>query len=161
MEHKIKSREELKEIISSLKKIGRRVVHTNGTYDLIHVGHINTLQKAKELGDILVVSINSDDSVKRYKGENRPIVGEKERAKVLAALESVNFVTIFNEDDILSTLDILKPSIHAKGGTFEPERIAKEKELIESLGGEFTILPMIEDKSTTSIIESILEKHEK
>lgn len=154
---KIKTREELSMLIGKFKKAGKKVVHTNGCYDLIHPGHISTLQKAKAQGDILVVSINSDASVKKFKGENRPVMNEQERAEVLAALDCVDYVTIFPEDDIINTLQMLKPDVHTKGGSFIEERVKAEKQLLESWGGCFVALPMVEGHSTTSIIERIIK----
>lgn len=161
MENKIKTREELGQIIDNLKKEGKKVVHTNGCYDLLHPGHISTLQKAKAQGDILVVSINSDASVKRFKGESRPIMDETERANILAALQCVDYVTIFPEDDILNTLAILKPDAHAKGGSFIEKRVMAEKEILATWGGAFISLPLVEGRSTTDIIARIMkEKNE-
>ena len=103
MNQKIQTREELREIVRQLKRQGKKIVHTNGSYDIIHIGHLNTLKKAKELGDILIVSINSDDSIRKFKGKDRPIMHEDERAELLAAIECVDYVVIFPEDDILKT----------------------------------------------------------
>lgn len=153
---KIKSREELQEIIKELKYKGKKIVHTNGTYDILHVGHIRTLQAAKAMGDVLIVSINSDESVKKFKGTNRPILDQEERAILLSALECVDYVTIFPEDDILKTLALLRPDIQVKGGTFIPDRVKAERDLVESCGGIFRFLPILDGKSTTNIIERIL-----
>lgn len=157
MMSKIKTREELQAIIKELRAKGKKVVHTNGTYDILHAGHVLTLQSAKAMGDVLVVSINSDESVKRFKGKNRPVLSQDERAILLSALECVDYVTIFPEDDILGTLNILQPDVQVKGGTFIPERVAAEKNLVESWGGSFKSLPVLDGKSTTSIIQRILE----
>lgn len=157
MVSKIRPREELRDIIKELKLQGKRVAHTNGTYDILHAGHVHTLQAAKAEGDILVVSINSDESVKRFKGKNRPVLIQEERAVILAALECVDYVTIFPEDDILATLEMLRPDIQVKGGTFILERVKAEKSMVESWGGTFKSLPILEGKSTTNIIQRILE----
>jgi rfaE bifunctional protein nucleotidyltransferase chain/domain len=154
---KIKTREELQEIIKDLKIKEKKIVHTNGSYDILHAGHLQTLRNSKKLGDILIVSINSDESVRKFKGAGRPILDQNERAALLASLEHVDYVTIFPEDDILKTLEMLKPNIHTKGGTFLEERVQKEKELLQSWNGEFRHLPMIEDKSTSDIIKRVLE----
>jgi len=157
MNLKIKTREELQGIVANLEAQGKKIVHTNGGYDIIHYGHLHTLTNAKNMGDILVVSINSDSSIKKFKGENRPILDENERAGLLAALECVDYVTVFSEDDILKSLEMLKPNFHVKGGTFILERIKQEKDLVESWGGELRTLPLIEGKSSTNIINRIIE----
>ena len=161
MKDKIRTREELSDIVKDLKNQGKRIVHTNGSYDILHAGHIDTLERAKQLGDILIVSINSDDSVRRFKGNNRPIMDQEDRARILSSLECVDFVTIFPEDNILETIRVISPSLHVKGGTFLPERIEEEKKLIESLGGSFMTLPLTEGKSTTNIIKKIIESSKK
>jgi len=159
-QQKIKSRESLAKIVSSLKKRNKKIVHTNGAYDLLHAGHIYTLQKAKELGDILIVSINSDDSVRKYKGLDRPILSQDERAILLSSIEYVDYVTIFSEDNILKTLEILKPDYQVKGGSFLEDRIKKEKELIAGWGGKFVSFELLGNYSTTNIIKKILNLKE-
>lgn len=156
---KIKTREELSDIVKGLKTEGKKTVHTNGSYDILHAGHISTLEEAKSYGNVLIVSINSDDSVKKFKGDKRPIFNENERAVLLSALESVDYVTIFPEDTILHTLEILKPDVHVKGGTYIPERVEAEKKLLESWGGEMRFVKTVEGKSTTGIIQKILDTY--
>ena len=156
---KIKAMEELNDIVRGLRTEGKKIVHTNGGYDILHAGHISTLEEAKSYGDVLIVSINSDDSVKRFKGDKRPIFNENERAMLLSALDSVDYVTIFPEDTILNTLEILKPDVHVKGGTYLPERVEAEKKLLESWGGEMKFVKLIEGKSTTDIIQKILNAY--
>ncbi len=153
----INSKEELKEIVDSLKSQNKVVVTTNGVFDILHVGHLRILKKAKELGDSLVVLLNSDSSVKRYKGDKRPIHTEQERAETLSHLNSVDYIIIFSEDKPIKLLKYLKPNIHTKGGTFIPERIKEEKELLESWGGQFKTLELEEGYSTTDIIRRVLE----
>ena len=156
---KIKAMEELNDIVRGLRTEGKKIVHTNGGYDILHAGHISTLEEAKSYGDVLIVSINSDDSVKRFKGDKRPIFNENERAMLLSALDSVDYVTIFPEDTILNTLEILKPDVHVKGGTYLPERVEAEKKLLESWGGEMKFVKLVEGKSTTDVIQKILDAY--
>lgn len=161
MKQKIKTREEIKEIVEKLKKQGKKIVTTNGAFDILHTAHLRLLQKAKSLGDILVVLINSDNSVKKFKGEKRPIIPEKERAEHLAHLSSTDYITIFDEDTPLNILKELKPNFHVKGGSFIPERIKEEKKLLESWKGELKTFDLEEGYSTTNIISKILETYKK
>lgn len=156
---KIKTKRELGKITLQLKKRGKKIVTTNGTFDLIHLAHLNFLEKAKSLGDILVVLINSDASVRKLKGKNRPIIPQNERALHLAHLSSVDYVSIFSESTPLKFLKTLKPDIHTKGGTFLPERIAEEKSFVESWGGKFIIFGEEKGYSSTKIIEKILQRY--
>ena len=155
---KIKTQEEIEKISEKLRQEGKVIVTTNGSFDILHYAHVNLLEKAKNEGDVLVVLLNSDNSVKRNKGENKPIVNENERAGMLAALESVDYVVIFNEDKPLSLLEKIKPNKHVKGGSFVDERIKEEKELLDKWEGEFKNFALEEGFSTTNIINKILEK---
>tara|TARA_Y100000034_G_scaffold36841_3_gene45270 strand:+ start:1384 stop:1878 length:495 start_codon:yes stop_codon:yes gene_type:complete len=157
MNPKIKSREELEEIVNSLKKEGKKIVTTNGAFDIIHFSHVNLLRKIKELGDVLVVLLNSDASIKANKGEDRPIISELERAEMLAALESVDYVTIFKEDKPLKVLELLKPELHTKGYQGIPTRNKEEETLLESWGGKMELINSEGKHSTTDIIKKILE----
>lgn len=159
MENKIQNIDDLEEIIRNLREQGKIIITTNGSFDILHAAHINLLEKAKQEGDILVVLLNSDQSIKKNKGEMRPIVLEQERAKMLSALESVDYVIIFNEDKPLNYLERLKPHKHVKGGSVDPERMKEEREFIEGWGGSHVHLPLEEGYSTTNIIETILERH--
>ena len=140
------------------RKRGQVTVFTNGCFDLLHMGHVRYLQEARELGNCLVVAINSDDSAKRLKGPGRPIIGETERAEMLAALECVDYVTIFEEDTPEPLLKLLKPDILAKGGT-TPMVVGKD--LVESYGGRVLTLSKIEGLSTTDIIDRIVADNDK
>ena len=155
---KIKTQEEIEKISEKLRQEGKVIVTTNGSFDILHYAHVNLLEKAKNEGDVLVVLLNSDNSVKRNKGENKPIVNENERAGMLAALESVDYVVIFNEDKPLNLLEKIKPNKHVKGGSFVDERIKEEKELLDKWEGEFKNFALEEGFSTTNIINKILEK---
>ena len=158
---KIKTYSEIKKIAEELRKEGRKIVTTNGSFDILHYAHVNLLENARKEGDNLVVLLNSDDSIKKFKGEIRPIIPENERARMLAALESVSYVVVFSEDKPIDILKIIKPHIHVKGGSFIEERIREEKELLESWGGEFKNYELEEGFSTTNVINKILEKNGK
>ncbi len=147
----------LKKEIDRLRKENPRIkiVTTNGSFDIFHSGHIQTLEKAKSFGDVLIVLLNSDESIKKFKGKKRPIVPERERAELLSSLRFVDYVLIFNEDKPLGILSQIKPNIHVKGGSFVQERIEEEKKLLATWGGEFKTLSLIEGKSTTDIIKKI------
>ena len=125
MSSKIKTREELKSEIRKARSQGKKVVTTNGCFDILHVGHLRYLQKAKRLGDILIVAINSDESVRAIKGDKRPLVPEDERAEILAALECVDYVMIFPELDPIQFLKELRPDIHVKGGDYTLDQVVE------------------------------------
>lgn len=133
---------------------GRKIVFTNGCFDILHRGHVSYLAEAKKLGDILVIGVNSDSSVKRLKGPDRPINNEKDRAFVLGQLKSVDFVEIFHEDTPLNLIKKIMPSILVKGGDWKIEQIVGAKEVIEN-GGEVFSLNFVDGYSTTSIIKKI------
>jgi len=159
----IVSREELVRIVGELKAQGKRVVTTNGSFDLMHVGHARALQQAKSFGDVLVVGVNSDSSVKKYKSDKRPIIGEQDRAAMLAALSCVDYVTIFQETDPCALLDTIKPHVHTKAGDYSPERkpgeqgYMPEAETVRRNGGEVRITPFVPGISTTEIIKKVCD----
>ena len=155
---KIKTREELKLDISKARRAGKKIVTTNGCFDVLHVGHIRYLQQAKEQGDILIVAINSDDSVRAIKGDRRPLVAEDERAETLAALECVDYVMIFPELDPIQFLNELRPDIHVKGGDYQLDQVI-ERETVESIGAEMRLLPGAPGKSTSKLVELIVERY--
>lgn len=136
---------------------GQVVVWTNGTFDLLHPGHVQSLQQARALGDVLVVGVNSDRSVKAYKGPNRPILTERERADLLVALECVDFVVVFDEDTPAESLARLQPDIHCKGVEYTPPhgRPVPERSVVEGYGGRIEYLPLVPDISTTDLIRRI------
>ncbi len=158
---KIKTQEGIEEISKKLRDEKKKIVTTNGSFDILHYAHINLLDKAKQEGDVLIVLLNSDKSIKRNKGEDRPIVNEIERAGMLAALKSVDYVVVFNEDKPLNLLEKIKPHKHIKGGSFIEERIREERELLDKWNGEFKNFELEEGFSTTNIINKILGKHDK
>ena len=157
---KIRSLDELKKISTRLKKEGKKVVFTNGCFDLLHIGHIKYLQKAKEFGDVLVVGVNSDNSVKKVKGPKRPLLPQEERAKILAALEYVDYVTIFSALTPEKVIEALKPNVHVKGGDYQPEDLP-EARMVESYGGKVMVVNEIEHRSTTELINLILNRFAK
>lgn len=150
----ILSKETAAKLIEELKLQGKKVVFTNGCFDILHVGHLRYLNEAKRQGDILIVGVNSDASVKQLKGSTRPINNEIDRAEMLSGLKAVDFTVIFDELTPIETLDKLKPSIHVKGGDYDKNTLP-ETSTVEKNGGEVRILSFIEGKSTTNIVNKI------
>ena len=154
MKDKIKDLQELKKSIVLLKKKGKTVVFTNGCYDLIHIGHLRCFEEGKKFGDMLIVALNSDRSVRSIKGPPRPIIPEGERAEIVSSLECVDYVTIFDQDDPLDIIASIKPDVLVKGGDWNLDTIVG-RELVESYGGKVFALPLVKGVSTTQIIETI------
>ena len=154
---KIYSLFELKNIIEGEKRKGKKIVLTNGCFDLIHVGHIRYLKEAKKKGDILIVALNSDESVRKLKGSGRPLLKEKERAEIISSFYFVDYVTIFPETNVEKVLLTLKPDIHAKGSDYTPETVP-EKEVVKKYGGKIEITGGPKVKSTSEIIKEIKRK---
>ncbi len=160
MKEKIKERDDLRRIIDDLKTQGKRIVFTNGCFDLLHVGHVRYLEHARSLGDILVVGVNSDRSVRAMKGPRRPILPVHERAEILSGLESIDYITVFDEQTPLELIAALKPHLLAKGGDWSREKIVGA-EIVEAAGGNVVSIPFVEGASTTQIIETVLERYGK
>ena len=137
-----------------LKRQGRKIVFTNGCFDVLHFGHVHYLPQAKELGDILVIGLNSDDSVRRLKGPTRPINGEKERAFVLAALACVDYVVVFDEDTPKELIETVRPDVLVKGGDYTLDNIVGA-DFVTQNGGTVTTIPFVEGFSSTRIIEKL------
>ncbi len=154
---KIKLRGEIAPIARNLKNEGARIVFTNGCFDLLHLGHVRYLREAKKLGDVLIVGLNSDASVTALKGPDRPYISEMERAEILASLECVDYVTIFEELRPDNLIKLVRPDVHVKGGDYKISELP-EKKVVESLGGKVVVIPPIKGRSTTSIVEKILGK---
>ena len=150
--------EEMRKEIVKLQKAGKRVVFTNGVFDILHIGHLTYLEEAGNLGDVLVVGVNSDASVKVNKGDKRPINSEKNRAYVLLGTKFVDYVVIFDEKTPEKLLDILKPDVHVKGGDYKKEDLPETK-IVEGNGGEVKILSFVDNVSTTQIINKIIEAY--
>ena len=148
---------QLTEILKDAKTKGKTVVTTNGCFDVLHLGHLRYLQAAREVGDLLVVCVNSDSSVRALKGENRPLVPENERTELLAGLECVDYITVFSELDAKTVLSQLKPDIHIKGGDYKIDEVI-EREVVEANGGKVMVGLNIPGKSTTNLIKTIREK---
>lgn len=147
-------RNSLLELISELKAAGKKIVFTNGCFDIIHAGHVTYLAKAKELGDFLVIGLNSDDSVKRLKGKSRPVNNQIDRAMVIDALKAVDFVTIFNEDTPFNLINDILPDILVKGADYSPENVVGADTVINN-GGKLVLIELVEGKSTTNIINKM------
>lgn len=147
-------RDQLTALSKRLKAEGKRIVSTNGCFDILHVGHVRILEQAKQFGDVLVVGINSDASVKELKGPTRPINLEIDRAEVLAALRSVDYVTVFGEQTPVEFLKLLQPDVHVKGADYKPEQLA-ETPIVEQFGGRIEILPLVPARSTTATVARI------
>jgi len=146
--------ENANDYLKTLRDQGKVLVTTNGCFDLLHYGHVRYLLEAAALGDILVVGINSDESVARLKGENRPLQSQKNRAYLVAALKMVDCTFIFPEDDPQQFLRVLKPDIHVKGGDYSPESLP-ERKIVEQYGGQIRIVSFVDGYSTTSIVKKI------
>src|ERR1044072_7215802 len=145
------SREELVKRVASARGTGARIVFANGCFDVLHVGHVRYLAGAKELGDLLIVGVNSDEQVGIQKGAGRPVLSATERAEIVAALESVTYVTIFDEPTVEQLLLTLKPDVHAKG-TYSTRETVTERDVVRSYGGQVAIVGDPKDHSTSAII---------
>jgi D-beta-D-heptose 7-phosphate kinase/D-beta-D-heptose 1-phosphate adenosyltransferase len=153
---KLKSLEELVRVVAGLKAEGKKIVWTNGCFDILHAGHITYLLNAARQGDVLVVGLNSDESVRENKGPSRPVVREQDRALILSALECVSYLTIFGDKTTTRILEQLRPDVYAKGGDYTLDTIVQEeRRVVESYGGKIALIPAVEGKSTTAIIQKI------
>ena len=151
---KIIKKEEAKKIIEKLKKQNKKTVFTNGCFDILHVGHVRYLRESSKYGDILIVGLNSDISVKKIKGDSRPINNENDRAEILAELECVDFVVIFDEESPSKLIDELKPDIYTKGADYSLETLP-ERDVVLKNNIEVKFIKFVEGKSTTNIIKTI------
>jgi rfaE bifunctional protein nucleotidyltransferase chain/domain len=140
------------------RESGQRLVLTNGTFDLLHIGHVRYLEAARELGDVLVVGINSDASVRGYKGPGRPVVPQEERAEIVAALRCVDYTVIFNEPTASALVEAMQPEVYAKGGDYTPgSKLLPEAEIVRAYGGEVHIIPFVEGRSASDLIRKLGE----
>ena len=144
--------ERIEEFAATLRAAGARVVFTNGCFDILHAGHVRYLAAARALGDVLILGLNSDASVRRLKGETRPVNSAADRAEVVGALASVDYVVIFGENTAEELIAKVRPAVYAKGGDYTRETLP-EARIVESYGGEVAFIPLVEGKSTTGIIE--------
>ena len=151
---KIKPLDEIVALAEQAKREGKTVVTTNGSYDIVHAGHVQSLYEARNQGDLLIVGVNSDKSVREYKSADRPIIGEQQRAAMLAGLGCVDYVFLFDETVPMPYLERIKPQIHANGADYGEECI--EKETVEHNGGQIYLLKKVEGISTSEIIKKVL-----
>jgi len=151
---KLRSLDELQALVAEARANGKVVVFTNGCFDLLHRGHVHLLREAKALGNLLIVGINSDASVKALKGESRPILPETDRIELIAAMEMVDYVLLFAELDPYDVISALKPSILVKGGDWSPDRIIGA-DVVQAAGGKVTVIPYVKGFSTTEIIDKV------
>jgi rfaE bifunctional protein nucleotidyltransferase chain/domain len=154
----VKTLSEIKSLREQFKRQGKKVVFTNGVFDLMHAGHVDYLTKAKSLGDILIVGMNTDTSVRRIKGEKRPILDQHERAFIISNLKAVDYVAFFDEDTPVRIIDELVPDILVKGADWSIGKIVG-RETVEKHGGEVKTIEFVNDQSTSKIIESIRNKY--
>lgn len=155
MKKKVKTARELLPILEKLRRSGKKIVFTNGCFDLLHAGHVRYLRQARQAGDLLVVGLNSDRSVRGLKGAGRPLVNQEERAELLAALEMVDYVVIFDEPTPRELIRTLRPRVLVKGGDWKKEQIAGAEE-VEADGGRVEIVPLVPGRSTTGLIDRII-----
>ena len=148
----------ISEIVTSLKAKGKKIVFTNGCFDILHVGHVRYLKEAKALGDILILGLNSDSSVKSLKGSNRPINNESDRAEVLSALKAIDYVVIFDEKTAENIVGEVKPDIYAKGGDYSIDTLPEAK-IVAEHGGKTVLLQLVDGKSSTNIINKCKENN--
>lgn len=148
---------ELQRELEIVRKSGRKIVFTNGCFDLLHVGHVRYLQEARGLGGALVVGVNSDASVKRLKGPDRPLQKEGDRAEILAALGCVDFTAVFSEDTPLEIIKAVQPDVLVKGGDWKPESIVGA-DIVVARGGEVRSLSFVDGRSTTSIVQKMTDR---
>jgi len=154
LEDKIISVNKLARLLPALKKSGKRIVFTNGCFDLLHYGHVKYLQEARRKGDILIVGLNSDSSIRKIKGPKRPLVGEKERLRVLAGLESVTYAVLFSQATPLNIISVLKPDILIKGADWHKDRIVGS-DIVKSYGGKVLRIKVVKGLSSTNLIKKI------
>jgi len=157
LKDKIKTVDELRPLLRSLQHNGLRIVFTNGCFDVLHAGHVQLLEQARAEGDILVVALNSDASVRTLKGAERPIVPLEQRVKVIAGLEAVDFVTFFDEPDPLRIITELMPNVLVKGGDWTPDAIIG-RDVVEAAGGKVFAIPLMDGVSTSDIIARIKQR---
>ena len=153
----IKNRKEIISTVEKLKKENKKIVFTNGCFDILHIGHVRYLKKSASFGDILIVGLNSDSSVKKLKGESRPINNEQDRAELLSELNFVDYVVIFNEDTPEKLLDEIKPDIYTKGADYTLKTLPEAKTVLKN-NGKVEFISLVEGKSTTNVIKKIENK---
>ena len=158
MRSRVISRPALKRAAAALRKSGKRIVFTNGCFDLLHIGHVRYLERAGSLGDVLVVGVNSDRSVRKLKGSGRPLMPEGERAEILAALSFVDYVTIFEEDTPAELIEKIKPDVLVKGSDYGKREIVG-RDVVEEGGGRVVRIPLVRGRSTKGLIRKIVRSY--
>ena len=156
--NKVLSQDHLSTVLEGYHQSAKKIVFTNGCFDLLHAGHVQYLQKARKLGDLLVLGLNSDESIRRLKGEKRPLLHQAERAQILAALDCVDYITIFEDDTPLELIKLIKPAVLAKGGDYVAAEVVG-REFVEGYGGRLVLLEFEDGKSTTNIIDEVLTRY--
>lgn len=151
---KLKPLQELQGVLENLRRQGKKIVLTNGCFDLLHEGHINLLEQSRKLGDVLVVAVDDDESVRMVKGQGRPIIRERERVKIISAMTGVDFVTVFSTNQLNELIRAVRPDILTKGGNYKPDQVLGH-EIVEELGGRVALIPDASDVSSTRIIQDI------
>jgi len=154
MNQKIRSIEELSTQLEELRKEGKQIVFTNGCFDLLHVGHIRYLREARRMGDLLVVALNNDDSVRKLKGPSRPVQPERDRAEILAGLECVDYVVLFEQDTPLAVIEHLRPNVLVKGADWSVEQIVG-RDVVKGTGGRVVTIDYVKGMSTSALIDRI------
>ena len=154
---KIVSQIELKQIVNCLRQKKKKIIFTCGCFDLLHIGHIRTLKEAQSHGDVLIVGVNSNNSVRKNKGKFRPIIPEDERAEIIASIEYVDYVTIFSESTPENLIDLVKPDVHVKAG-YDLTQLP-EADLVKSYGGKVILVKEVDGYSTTMLIRRILDNY--
>jgi D-beta-D-heptose 7-phosphate kinase/D-beta-D-heptose 1-phosphate adenosyltransferase len=155
---KLKSRDEIASLAEQARQDGKTIVFTNGCFDLLHRGHVHVLRQARASGDLLIVGINSDRSVRSIKGATRPILPEIDRVELIAAMEMVDYVVLFDEPDPYQLIAVIKPRVLAKGGDWGGEKIVGA-DIVERDGGRVTVIPYLKGHSTTALIERIRKQN--
>ena len=151
---KLVKEDEINALIKKLRSENKTIVFTNGCFDILHAGHVRYLKESKSKGDVLIVGLNSDSSIKKIKGESRPINNEQDRTEVLSALENVNYIIVFNETTPVKLLDKIKPDIYTKGADYTIETLPEAETVIKN-GGRVEFIKHVEGKSNTKIIDKI------
>ncbi len=154
MSQKVIARSAIELCAHEWRQQGKKIVFTNGCFDILHVGHVRYLQEARALGDLLVVGVNTDASVRRLKGPTRPINPEEERAELLAALACVDYVSLFDEQTPEVLIGLIQPHIHVKGGDYKIEDLPEAK-VVQGYGGQVVIMPLVADRSTTRLLQRL------
>jgi len=153
---KLQTPQHLAALRDSFTTTGRKLVFTNGCFDLLHPGHVTLLAEAKRLGDVLIVGLNSDASVRRLKGDSRPILGASDRAQVLGGLDAVDFVTVFEDDTPERLIELIRPHVLVKGGDYDESTVVGAP-FVRAYGGEVVLVPLVDGRSTTSMVSRMKE----